>query len=288
MSISVDATGEYCVEITNSFGCVGEACHSVTELSLPEVNAGPDVTICVGDSATLLAVGGGQNAVYVWYQDGIVIDTAQSITVASGTADGFTEYMVKLHTTFCTYIDTDVVKVWTYAAPVAGFERDPAGIVFLPAASISFKDTSSGQVTDWAWSFGDGNTSMLPNPNHSYLSADFFTVTLMVSNNGCMDSISKMVEVQEPSISIDVFTPNNDGINDVIWIDGGLTSLYELTFFNRWGHQLWTGQGRAFGWDGKTSAGVDCEVGTYYYVLERNDQDTGNTSTQTGFVSLLR
>jgi gliding motility-associated-like protein len=181
-----------------------------------------------------------------------------------------------------------VVKVWTYVAPVAGFKTSFSGGTVPLGVEISFTDTSSGQVTDWAWSFDDGHTSMLPNPKHTYSSADFFTVTLMVSNNGCMDSTSKEAEVQVPPISITSFTPNNDGINDVIWIDGGLTSLYELTFFNRWGHQLWTGQGRAFGWDGKTSAGVDCEVGTYYYVLERKDQDTGSTSTQTGFVSLLR
>ena len=287
MSISVDATGEYCVEITNSFGCVGEACHSVTELSLPEVNAGPDVTICVGDSATLLAVGGGQNAVYVWYQDGIVIDTAHSITVPAGTADGFTEYTVELHTTFCSYYDTDVVKVWTYSAPVAAFVRNPPGVVAVNS-SVMFTDSTVGQVTDWTWSFGDGSISMLPNPTHSYSDVNVYEVTLVVSNNGCSDSISGMVDVQETVSVPNVFTPNNDGTNDLIWIDGGINAVYELTFFNRCGHQLWTGQRRVFGWDGKTSAGVDCESGTYYYVLKRNDRDTGHSYEQTGFVSLLR
>ena len=286
-SITVSEAGEYCVEVTNSFGCTGNACHSVNQLPVPEVNAGPDVTICVGDSATLTANGGGPNAFFIWYQDGMVIDTAQSITVPAGTADGFTEYTVELHTTFCSYTDTDVIKVWTYSAPQPEFTRDPAGTVNV-GQSIQFNsDSTIGAVTDWHWNFGDGHTSMLADPIHAYSQINVYTVTLTVSNNGCSDSISDMVDVHFVIDIPNVFTPNGDGVNDVIWVEAGDERDLELSFYNRWGHLMWSGKGTVVGWDGRTSAGTTCESGTYYYVAKYINDD-GSIVEDTGYTQLIR
>ncbi len=60
-----------------------------------------------------------------------------------------------------------------------------------------------------------------------------------------------------------------------------------MTIFNRWGFSVYVSQGRTFSWTGKTSSGVDCEPGTYYYVIEMEYKD-GNVSEQTGFFTLIR
>ncbi|RJP24059.1 MAG: PKD domain-containing protein [Candidatus Abyssobacteria bacterium SURF_5] len=48
---------------------------------------------------------------------------------------------------------------------------------------VQFTSTSTGNPTQYLWDFGDGKTSTLPDPSHTYTSAGDFTVTLTVSNN---------------------------------------------------------------------------------------------------------
>jgi PKD repeat protein len=47
--------------------------------------------------------------------------------------------------------------------------------------SIDFTDQSQGNVTSWAWDFGDGTTSTIQNPSHTYQHAGTFTVTLTIN-----------------------------------------------------------------------------------------------------------
>lgn len=57
----------------------------------------------------------------------------------------------------------------------------------LDGNSISFVNASSG-ATSWLWDFGDGTTSVLEHPVHSYTQSGTFTITLLASNNyGCQD-----------------------------------------------------------------------------------------------------
>lgn len=49
-------------------------------------------------------------------------------------------------------------------------------------ASVAFTDTSTGYPSSWNWTFGDGNTSTLQNPTHTYAAIGNYTVTHGVSN----------------------------------------------------------------------------------------------------------
>jgi len=51
--------------------------------------------------------------------------------------------------------------------------------------SVQFTDQSNpgtGDIINWAWDFGDGNTSTLPNPQHIYAGEGLYSVTLSVTN----------------------------------------------------------------------------------------------------------
>jgi len=50
-------------------------------------------------------------------------------------------------------------------------------------ATVSFTDQSSGNPTGWFWNFGDGNTSTLQNPTHTYTTPGAYSV-MLVANNG--------------------------------------------------------------------------------------------------------
>ncbi len=72
-------------------------------------------------------------------------------------------------------------------SPNAAYTADKT-ISCLPAV-INFKDVSNanaGTLNDWFWDFGDGSTSTLQNPTHTYTTAGYFNVYLRVkSTTGC-------------------------------------------------------------------------------------------------------
>ncbi|MBP7410659.1 MAG: PKD domain-containing protein, partial [Methanoculleus sp.] len=48
--------------------------------------------------------------------------------------------------------------------------------------TVTFTDTSPGEPSAWAWSFGDGGTSTDRHPSHTYTAAGNYTVNLTVEN----------------------------------------------------------------------------------------------------------
>ena len=68
----------------------------------------------------------------------------------------------------------------TTTAPSSWFSFSPAAPT--NSQSVTFTDSSSGSPTSWLWSFGDGITSTLQNPTHTFSSANSYTVTLTASN----------------------------------------------------------------------------------------------------------
>jgi PKD repeat protein len=65
------------------------------------------------------------------------------------------------------------------AAPTAAFTVDAATNCF---GVFAFTDQSQDIPQSWAWNFGDGNTSTLQNPTHTYSQPGTYTVTLSVTN----------------------------------------------------------------------------------------------------------
>ncbi len=91
------------------------------------------------------------------------------------------------------------------AVPEANFIADqPLG----PAPrTVNFTDISKGSPTDWFWLFGDGNTSLVQNPTHTYGVEGEFSVTLTVSNQFGEDSLTKEDFINvTPSTSVKSFT----------------------------------------------------------------------------------
>jgi len=65
---------------------------------------------------------------------------------------------------------------------------------------VTFTDASTGDVANWDWDFGDGNSSTAQNPTHTYNAAGTYSVTLTSSNSCGSDSETKTdyITVNEP------------------------------------------------------------------------------------------
>jgi PKD repeat protein len=60
---------------------------------------------------------------------------------------------------------------------------------------LDFQDQSTGDVTTWAWDFGDGGSSTLQSPSHTYGAAGSYMVALTVQGPGGSDSVTQEFQV---------------------------------------------------------------------------------------------
>jgi uncharacterized protein (TIGR02145 family) len=102
-------------------------------------------------------------------------------------------------------------------SPVAAFTGTPTTL--SAGNSVQFDDQSTNTPTAWSWNFGDGGTSTLQNPSHTYLIAGTYTVALTASNSfGSDDEIkSDYIIVAEGT---EIFTDSRDG-NSYYWVQIG-------------------------------------------------------------------
>jgi len=60
---------------------------------------------------------------------------------------------------------------------------------------VKFTDLSYGSPTSWSWDFGDGTTSTIQNPSHTFSSGGAYDVKLTVSRDGSSDTSKQVVNV---------------------------------------------------------------------------------------------
>ena len=82
-------------------------------------------------------------------------------------------------------------------APTAGFMSSDS--VVCINNTVNFTDTSiagGGSINSWQWTFGDGGSSTLQDPDHSYLIGGHYYVTLVVTDiNGLTDTATAEIWV---------------------------------------------------------------------------------------------
>ena len=90
------------------------------------------------------------------------------------------DLLLQVNNCFDTYCDYVNIQIASSGSCQAYFYSMPA-LIQVPN-SFTFYDISSGNATNWYWDFGDGNTSSLQNPTHTYAntSAAFYLVCLTI------------------------------------------------------------------------------------------------------------
>jgi gliding motility-associated-like protein len=104
-------------------------------------------------------------------------------------------------------------------------------------------------------------------------------VSVIESVNNCAPDIDT-TDVINSTIYPNIFTPNNDGVNDVWRVNCSEPS--SLVIINRWGIKIREICNRVLLWDGHTTSGEECSDGIYYYIIQNTQ------TTQKGFIQLLR
>ncbi|NOT49750.1 MAG: PKD domain-containing protein [Chitinophagaceae bacterium] len=116
-------------------------------------------------------------------------------------------YIARLYNTYTNCVDSSLQSITINPGPVADFTA-PVTSRCQPPLTVNFQDISTGGAVNWQWDFGDGNTSTLQNPSHTYTSYGSFDVTLIATNGfGCADTIVRpdYIVITRPAITIPLF-----------------------------------------------------------------------------------
>lgn len=110
------------------------------------------------------------------------------------------------------------------------------------------------------------------------------TLRRLPINIGVMSSFIFVDDVRLSKVFIDstfqmpnVFSPNGDGINDII--DFSLCND-NLIIINRWGNKVFESNNKINIWDGNDFSGIECKEGTYFYKF--------SNTKKSGFIQLVR
>ena len=143
---------------------------------------------------------------------------------------------------------------------------------------------------DYNWDFGDNLTSSNKNPNHKYGHVGSYTVKLFVSKGSCKDTVMlRNLVIEDGSIELpNIFTPNNDGKNDVFKIKTPDSLIsFEAIIMSKEGKLVykWTDSNK--GWDGLLMNGQEAKIGSYYYIIKGVD-DKGKSFEYKSYLELNR
>jgi gliding motility-associated-like protein len=286
--VDLDAStpGDYIIQFTTSGKCSQKGFQNVIINSAPMADTD---SLLIGDSHC-----------------GSLSGTITGITIASGTAPLKYEWKNSAGVIVDTTLILDSVPPGIYTLKITDANGctttvgngNNLNIKYLQTVTAAFtSDVSSGdrplpvQFTNlststgpinYFWDFGNGNTSTVKDPSMTFDAANIYNVCLYVDDGGkgCRDTLCSPIEVfMNSNISIvpNVFTPNGDGINDILMITARGLGSVDAQIYNRWGQKEYEWHTLSGGWDGYTASGVPATEGTYYIILQAVGADKNKT-----------
>lgn len=229
------------------------------------VNSG---SVCTGLSMVLNASGA---ASYNWSPSAGLSNTTSAQLVAKPSAS--TTYRVVGYDKDGCFTDTAYALVTVLPRPSIELGPD----LVLPVGTVyTLKPISSGDVATWAWSPSTNlSCSSCAMPDAS-VKGDVIYSLKATNTYGCASvaniSIKSFCEASQVFIP-NAFTPDGDGVNDILMIRGkGLGLVRSFRIFNRWGELVFAAANvsanePAYGWDGKIK-GVVAPPDVFVYTAE--------------------
>jgi gliding motility-associated-like protein len=139
-------------------------------------------------------------------------------------------------------------------------------------------ENGSDTVTAANWDFG--TDLILPSselsPEISFDSLGIYIVSCQVSTGTDIIDLSDrdtivVFNCNDSLLIPNVFTPNDDNLNDRFYIDTDGTSVYTFKVFTRSGTRVFESESPTVSWDGRSLSGQKMKPGIYYYTIRRND-----------------
>jgi gliding motility-associated-like protein len=255
-------------------GCISDPEFvSITVNQLPTVDIPETASICFGDSVLITAQNNGFDL--AWSNG----DTGSTSWLSPWQTD--TVYITATNP-LCGFI-TDSIIVTVYSLPLVTAGNDTViGI--------------GGEVNLWAsgtstfiWT-PEPDRCTVPNCSQVYVIPNQATLYIVEGTdlNGCHNydtvlvDVSGYMEVFVPNI----FSPNGDGYNDYLIIEGPRLFDFKIDVFDRWGKLVFTSYDQKDSWNGKLQ-GESLAPQTFVYMI-RGETVLGEVVKQSGNVTIIK
>lgn len=254
---------------TNGFQCTASQVLLVTVIEPLTITTSADESLCAGESVSLRVSGADS---YIWTPAESLNDNKSDNPVASPKVT--TAYKVTGYDAYNCFSSTSVIKVAVEELPVVELGPD----VTLAAGTVYplTTKTSVAQVVSYLWTPSDNlDCADCAVPN-ALVKKDVTYKVLVKTAFGCeaSDVINIKVICKNTQVFIpNTFTPDGDGINDILMVRGsGIALVKSFRIFNRLGEVVFdksnfAANEPAFGWDGKVR-GKPGPSSVYVYTAE--------------------
>lgn len=290
--VSPSVTTTYSVTVTNVCGSTAVSLVTVVVHPLPQITIPPQAAVECGyvilHFSDTNSVNSGSS--YLWtFGDGSTSTLANPAHLY-GQSGVYTVGVTVTSPNGCSSSAQTTCHITVFPYPVAQFTSDPPLETSIINPDFHFFDQSYN-ATMWEWHFGDGDSSSLQHPFHTYTQVGVYTVMLITTSaGGCIDTIFKTVEVK-PEFTFyipNTFTPNGDHINDVFTGKGLEIVEFEMHIYDRWGNMIFQTNDLLNGWDGRANGGSEiAQQDVYVYQIKLRDFER-TEHTFTGHVNLVK
>ena len=290
-----NAAGVYNVKLSiiAEEGCIGDTTIPVTVNAAPQVSLVKDsLMVCAGSDATFEVQNPDPDVTYNWYDavtGGTVLGSGSSFTIPGIT--NTSSYYVEAVKAGCAGEARTKAVVTVFpllVTPIA--EVDSVGVNL-----IRFKWAAVPNATGYEVSIDDGDTWNIPSSGETGLTHTVTglqpvqSVTLIVKAKGCQDKLSAPVTGKTLPDGVfipNAFSPNGDGLNDVLKVYGYIIKSVHFMIFNQWGEKVFETNTQSKGWDGMYK-GKEQPSGVYIYVCRLQLTD-GTVVDKKGAINLIR
>jgi gliding motility-associated-like protein len=275
---------------TNGFGCKDTASQAVVLQPFTPVSVNAPILKCEQDTVQLMATGG---VSYLWQPATGLSNATIGNPLAWPSAS--TVYTVTISTVngadTCKSILNTSITVPTLIYNTSLITVNPSTLILGQSATVVLNNLPPTSVI-----------AVVPDANVSYPGNGTFIVTptrsgeytiYATDDNYCVHALKTIyIEVIANACNDEVvylptgFTPNNDGVNDVLYIRSNFITDVYLTIYDRWGEKLFETNDVKKGWDG-TYKGKLLDQGVYGYYMTFTCNN-GETSFKKGNITLMR
>jgi gliding motility-associated-like protein len=288
VAFTLATTTTFTVTGVNAFGCITTDDITITVIDCEPLIAGFsfDDLVCQGQCITLTDTSLGDPVEWLWDFGGgatPVTSTDENPLVCFDTPGIFNIQLTVTNALGESASTTNSITV--FATPTVDAERDT--IIDLGGVA-NLLATASVPGGTYTWTPDDFIECDNCPTTTSNSPEEIVYIVTFVDVNGCSatDSVRVFVNFIEAIGVADAFTPNGDGVNDVLNVMGFGLEAITFSIFNKYGEKVFESQTQLIGWDG-TFRGRDQNPGVFTWVLEYQFVN-GKTGVINGTTTLVR
>jgi len=280
--------GNYLLTVTDYYGCYGSDEINISEDPIPTATISGGGAVC--DDGSTVNIDFSFNGLLPWdliYTNGSVTSTINDIAVSnysiSTTIPGIYGVLLADDINDCMVDTSSLGKVEVIINPLPVAVINPSDVTIYFGEEV---DLTVGNYLFYEW-FTEYDSLISTEQILTVQDSGKYRVWVE-DQNGCADMSELAIVRSVPLTQLfvpTIFTPNDDGHNELFVIQGLYIETFNIKIFDRWGGQIFESDMLDKSWDG-TFKQQKVQQGTYYYHIQVLGLD-GKIFEKSGAVEVL-